>query len=117
MISIFGVWRSTQVMPSMNLIFHIAGQQKIRRNEKRNFLTVKPKMIHYIGYFSIRGHTVHWICAQLCVCMFLSSRDKSSNMLSFGGNDQMKIENKIITKETSLLRNPLTMHKMHSLIS
>ena len=117
MISIFGVWKSTQVILSKNLIFHIAGLQKIRRNEKRKFLTVKPKMIHFIGYVSLRGQTVHWIGAQLCVCMFLGSRNKSPNMLSFGRNNQMKIENKIITKETSLLRNPLIMHKMHSLIS
>ena len=37
---------------------------------------------------SLRSQTVHWIGAQLCVCMFLDSRDKSLNMVKFCRNDQ-----------------------------
>ena len=58
---------------------------------------------------------MQWIGAQFCVCMFLDFRDKSLNMLKFCRNDQRKVKNKRRTKGASLLRNPLTMHKMHSL--
>ena len=60
---------------------------------------------------------MHWIVAQFCVGMFLDSRDKSFNMLKFCRNDQREEKNKRRTKGASLLRNPLTMHKMHSLAS
>ena len=64
---------------------------------------------------TLRGQIVHWISAQLCVCMFLDSRDKSLNILKFCRNDQRKVKNKRRTKEAFLSRNPLTMYKMHSL--
>ena len=66
---------------------------------------------------TLRGQTVHWIGAQFCVCMFLDSRDKSLNMLKLCRKDQRKFKNKRRTKGASLLRNPLTMHKKHSLAS
>ena len=53
----------------------------------------------------------------LCRCMFLDSKDKYLNMIEFCRNDQRKVKNKTRTKGASLLRNPLTMHKMHSLAS
>ena len=60
---------------------------------------------------------MHWIGAQFWVCMFLDSRDKSLNMFKFCWNDQREGKNKRRTKGASLLRNPLTMQKMHSLVS
>ena len=68
-------------------------------------------------FLPLRGQIVHWIGAQFCVCMFLDSIDKSLNMLKICRNDQRKWKNKRRTKGASLLRNPLTMHKMHSLAS
>ena len=65
-------------------------------------------------YISLRGQTVLWIGAQFCVCMFLDSRDKSLNVLKFCRSDQRKVKNKRRKKGASLLRNPLTTHKMHS---
>ena len=66
---------------------------------------------------ALQGQTVHWIGAQFRVCMFMDSRDKSLNMLKFCRNDQREGKNKRRTKRASLLRNPFTMHKMHSLAS
>ena len=74
--------------------------------------------LNFLNFFSIlRDQTVHWIGAQFCVCMFLDSRDKPLNILKLCRNDQRKVKNKRRTKGASLLRNPLTMHKMHSLAS
>ena len=73
--------------------------------------------LDFVFFSSLRGQTVHWIGAQFCACMFLDTRDKSLNMFKFCRNDQREGQNKKRTKGASLLRNPLTMHKMHSLAS
>ena len=37
-------------------------------------------IIRFLNYHEfLRGQTVHWMGAKLCVCMFLDSRDKSLN--------------------------------------
>ena len=54
---------------------------------------------------------MHWIGAQFCICMFLDS-----NMLNFVGTIKENERNEI-TKGAFLLRNPLTIHKIHSLVS
>ena len=59
----------------------------------------------------LRDQTVHWIGAQICVCMFLDSRDKFLHMLKICQNDQKKWKNEIRTKGASLSRNPLTVYK------
>ena len=70
---------------------------------------------------------MHWIGAQFCACVFMDSRDKSVNMLSFCRNDveTMSAKERIIdTKKkenkkygASLLWNPLTINKIRSLAS
>ena len=62
---------------------------------------------------------MHQIGAQFCVCMFLDSRDKSLNMVKFCRNDKRKIEGRasLLKGRVSLLRNPLAIHKLHSLAS
>ena len=54
---------------------------------------------------TLRSQTVHWI--ELCVCVFLNTRDKSLNMLNFCWNDQKKRKNKRRKrkKRASLLLN------------
>ena len=78
---------------------------------------MKSKIICFFPKLTLGGQTVHWIGAQFCVCMFLDSSDKYLNMLNFCRNDQRKVKNERRTKGASLMRNPLTMHKMHSLAS
>ena len=46
---------------------------------------------------------MHWIGAQFCVCMFLDSRDKSSNMLKLCRNDQRKVKKKKKNKYSVLV--------------
>ena len=60
---------------------------------------------------------MHWMGAHFCVCMFLDSRDKSLNRLKICRNNQSERKNKKRTKGTSLLRNPLLVHEVHSLAS
>ena len=64
---------------------------------------------------SLRSQTVHWISAEFRACMFMVSRDNSLNMLNFCRNYQRKWMNERTTKRMSLLRNPLTIHKMQNL--
>ena len=81
-------------------------------------------MLYYSDYWkteetkywdlSLRGQTVPWIGSQFCACMFLESRDKSLNRLKFYRKNQSEWKNKKITKGTSWLRNPPTMHEMHN---
>ena len=64
-----------------------------------------------------RGQIGRQIGAQFSVFVFLDSRDKSLSILNFFWNDQNECKNKRKTKRATLLRNPLTMHQMHSLAS
>ena len=65
----------------------------------------------------LRRQTFNRIDSYYCVCKFLDSRDNCLNMLKFCLNDQKEWNNKRRTKEASFLRNPATMHKIHSLAS
>ena len=66
---------------------------------------------------TLRGQTVHWIGAKLCFCLFPDSRDNFLIMLNFCGTIQENETTKEKQMSTSLLRNPLTVHKLHSLAS
>ena len=84
--------------------------------EKICMSTILPDVESEV-WVTLGGQTVHWIGAQFCFCVFLDSRDKSLNMLNVCGNNQREGKNKRRTKEASLSRNSLTMHKLHSLAS
>ena len=51
-------------------------------------------------WLTLRGQTGHWIGTQFCVCVFLDSKDKYSNLLKFYRN---KKNNKIKNKKNVLV--------------